>query len=89
MGVLYSFSTKKIVYAKMYLRLFYFCVTIFRTLLNLPARCISESFIKTKINLNLIFTLLCGASIGFMKAFKTFIKPFEATQKKCENKNLT
>ena len=25
-----------------------------------------------------IFTLLCGASKGFMKAFEAFIKPFEA-----------
>ena len=28
-----------------------------------------------------IFTLLCGASKGFMKAFKAFIKPSEAPQK--------
>ena len=28
-----------------------------------------------------IFTLLCGASKGFLKAFKAFIKPFEAPQK--------
>ena len=28
-----------------------------------------------------IFTLLCGASKGFMKAFKAFIKPFEALQR--------
>ena len=27
------------------------------------------------------FTLLCGASKCFMKALKTFIKPFEAPQK--------
>ena len=27
-----------------------------------------------------IFTLLCGASKGFMKTFKAFIKPFEAPQ---------
>ena len=33
--------------------------------------------IEIKIELNFIFTLLCGASKGFMKAFK------------CENKNLT
>ena len=28
-----------------------------------------------------IFTLLCGASKDFMKAFKAFIKPFEASQR--------
>ena len=28
-----------------------------------------------------IFTLLCGASESFMKAFKAFIKPFEAPQR--------
>ena len=28
-----------------------------------------------------IFRLLCGASEGFMKAFKAFIKPFEASQR--------
>ena len=28
-----------------------------------------------------IFTLLCGASKGFMNALKTFIKPFEARQR--------
>ena len=27
-----------------------------------------------------IFTVLCGASMSFMKAFKVFIKPFEAPQ---------
>ena len=28
-----------------------------------------------------ILTLLCGASEGFMKALKAFIKPFEVPQK--------
>ena len=28
-----------------------------------------------------IFTLLCGASKGFIKAFKAFIKPFGASQR--------
>ena len=28
-----------------------------------------------------ILTLLCSASIGFMKALKAFIKPFEAPQR--------
>ena len=33
-----------------------------------------------------IFTLLCGASKGFMKAFKAFIKPFEAPQRSVKTK---
>ena len=33
----------------------------------------------------IIFTLLCAVSKDFMKAFKVFIKSFEAPQKKCEN----
>ena len=28
-----------------------------------------------------IFTILCGASKGFMKALKVFIEPFEVPQK--------
>ena len=36
---------------------------------------------REKINLNFIFTLLCDASKGFMKALKAFIKPFEAPQR--------
>ena len=36
---------------------------------------------KENIKLNFIFTLLCGASKGFMKVLKAFIKPFEASQK--------
>ena len=35
----------------------------------------------------LIFTLLCGASKGFMKAFKDLHKTFRGTTKKYENKN--
>ena len=38
--------------------------------LTLPVPCISKSCIEIKIKLNFIFTLLCGASKGFMKAFK-------------------
>ena len=36
---------------------------------------------RDKINLNLFFTLLCGASKSFMKALKAFIKPCEAPQR--------
>ena len=35
-----------------------------------------------------ISTLLCGASKGFMKAFKAFIKPFEASQRSVKIKIL-
>ena len=28
-----------------------------------------------------MFTLLCGASKGFMKAVQAFVKPFEAPQR--------
>ena len=36
---------------------------------------------EKKLSSIFIFTLLCGASKGFMKAFKAFIKPFEAPQR--------
>ena len=36
---------------------------------------------REKIQLHFIFTLLGGATEGFMKAFMAFIKPFEAPQK--------
>ena len=36
---------------------------------------------REKISEIFIFTLLCGASKGFMKAFKAYIKPFEAPQR--------
>ena len=35
---------------------------------------------EEKIKFNFFLTLLCGASKGFMKAFKAFIKLFEAPQ---------
>ena len=35
-----------------------------------------------------IFTLLCGALKGFMKALKTLIKPFEAPRKRVKLKIL-
>ena len=44
---------------------------------------------REKIKLTFILALLCGASKGFMKPLEAFIKPFEAPQKKCENKNST
>ena len=45
--------------------------------LALPALYISESCIKIKLTQIFIFAFLCGASKGFMKALKTFIKPFD------------
>ena len=36
---------------------------------------------KKKLTEMFILTLLCSASIGFMKALKAFIKPFEAPQR--------
>ena len=42
----------------------------------------------TRSSQTFIFTLLCGASKGFMNALKAFIKPFEAPQRS-ENKSLT
>ena len=35
---------------------------------------------REKINLSFIFTILCGPLKGFIKALKTFIKPFEPPQ---------
>ena len=35
---------------------------------------------EKKLSWIFIFILLCGASKGFMKALKAFIKPFEAPQ---------
>ena len=49
--------------------------------LTLNVLYISESCIEIKIKLNFILTLLCGSSKGFMKAFKAFLKPFEAPQR--------
>ena len=36
---------------------------------------------EKELTLNFIFTLLCGASKGFMKALKAFIKPFKVAQR--------
>ena len=46
-------------------------------ILSLPVLISDE---EKKLSEIFIFTLLCGASEGFMKAFKAFIKPFEAPQ---------
>ena len=39
------------------------------------------------MNLNFIFTILGAGSKGFTKAFKTFIKYFEAPQRSVKIKN--
>ena len=49
--------------------------------LILPTTCIQKFVLKQKLTYMFIFTLLCGASKGFMTAFKAFIKPFEAPQR--------
>ena len=54
-----------------------------RFILTLPVPIQDE---EKKIKLN-IFTLLCGASKGFMRALKVFIKPFEAPQRSVKIKN--
>ena len=36
---------------------------------------------KKKLTQILILTLLCGASKGFIQAFKAFIKPYETPQR--------
>ena len=43
---------------------------------------------EKKLNQMFISTLLCGASKGFMKTFKAFIKPFEASQRRLKKINL-
>ena len=45
---------------------------------SFPPLLFQKVVLKQKNN---VFTLLCGASKGFMKAFKAFIKPFEAPQR--------
>ena len=50
-------------------------------LLNLNVPYISGSCIEIKIRLNFYFHTSFGASKGFMKALKAFIKPFEAPQR--------
>ena len=46
-----------------------------------PPHVFQKVVLKLKINYIFIFTLLCGTTKGFMKAFKVFIKPFKATQR--------
>ena len=47
----------------------------------LPAHAFQKVVLKYKLTYIFIFALLCGASKGFMKALKTFIKIFEAPQR--------
>ena len=48
---------------------------------TLPNSYFPESCFKMKKTEIFIFTLLCGVSKGFIKVFKAFIKPFEASQR--------
>ena len=43
---------------------------------------------EKKLTSIFIFTLLCGASKGFIKALKAFIKPFEVPQRSVKIKIL-
>ena len=43
---------------------------------------------EKKLTYIFILTLLCGASKGFKKAFKAFLKPFEALQRSVKIKTL-
>ena len=43
--------------------------------------CISESYIEIKSKLNFYFQTSLWCLTSFIKAFKTFIKPFEAPQR--------
>ena len=52
-------------------------------ILTVLVTCISETCMKIKIDLNFYFHT---ASKGFMKAFKAFIKPFEAPQRSAKIK---
>ena len=51
--------------------------------LTLPVPIPDEEKTLTEI---FIFTFLCGASKSFLKAFKGFIKPFEAPQRSAKIK---
>ena len=53
---------------KRFIDLINFCFSFSSLILNVP--CISESCIEIKIKFSFYFTLLCGASKGFMKVFK-------------------
>ena len=52
-----------------------------KQILTFPVPCIIESCIEIKIKLNFYFHTSLGASKSFRKAFKAFIKPFEAPQR--------
>ena len=41
---------------------------------------------EKKLTYIFVFTLLCGASKGFKKALKAFIRPFEAPQRSVKTK---
>ena len=57
-----------------------------KTFLALHVLCISENCIEIKIKVNFYFHTFLGFPKGFMKAFKTFIKPFDAPQRSVKTK---
>ena len=56
---------------------------------TLPALCISESYIKIKLNLNFYFHTSLWYLKRFYEGLKDLDKTFWRTTKKCENKNLS
>ena len=58
-------------------------------ILTLPTLCISESYIKTKINLNFYFHTSLWCLKRFHEGLEDFHKTFWGTTMKCENKNLS
>ena len=60
-----------------------------KNLLTLPARCISESSIKIKLNLNCYFHTSLWCLKRFYEDLKGLHKTFWGTSKKYENKNFS
>ena len=51
-----------------------------------PPRAFQKVLLKQKLTCIFIFSFLCGASKGFIKAFKAFRKPFEESQNSVKKK---
>ena len=74
----------------------YLCETIWKLCFIVPKKSLSLNPInpyrpdpgrREKINLNFYFTIACGDTKGFVKAFKAFKKPFETPQRNVKIKN--
>ena len=61
-----------------YVRIFYNFFMSFCSALTLSVPIPDE---ERKLTYIFVFALLCGASKGFMKVFKPFLKPFEEPQR--------